>query len=67
MNNDLLHVLVDSREASVTFARIFYRKTAQFDLGVIEHIRPRYFVDHFQAVLSEVLPQDCRNSQLMAA
>ncbi len=52
MRTELLHVLVDSREPSVTFARAFYQEIGRPGLGLVEHIRPRDFGDSLCRLVS---------------
>ena len=53
-----LHVLVDSREASVSFARNYFSRSRLTCLGVVEHIRPTTFADRFAHLLTQSSPHD---------
>ncbi len=52
-----LHVLVDSREPSVSFARYFY-SCSEYALGEVEHIREIAFADRFERLLRRCSLQD---------
>ena len=52
-----LHVLVNSREPSVSFARDFYNNSA-YELGKVEHIREIAFADRLQHLLRNCSLQD---------
>lgn len=53
-----LHVLVDSREASVSFVRRYYRQSRLEGLGVVEHIRATTLADRLGRILAQSSTQD---------
>ncbi len=59
MNDSLakLHILLDSREPSVSFARNFYR-SGGYLLGEVEHIRGITFAERFKILLERCAIQD---------
>jgi DNA-binding NtrC family response regulator len=52
-----LHILVDSREQSISYARHFYRRLGQ-QLGRVEHIRHASCSDRFEKMVACALPED---------
>ncbi len=48
-----LHILLDSRESSVTFARKYFNNLNKCTLGIVEHIRSHVFTDRMQALLAQ--------------
>jgi DNA-binding NtrC family response regulator len=58
MSKKYLHILVDSREASVTFTRAFYKEVGRPELGMVEHCRPVDFASELQSILKNVKPGD---------
>jgi len=53
-----LHVLVDSRETSVSFARKYFIYAGVDVLGIVEHIRGITFADRFEALINRCSAQD---------
>lgn len=53
-----LHILLDSRESSVTLARDFFNSSDDHSLGLVEHIRGICFADRFEALLIHSSPRD---------
>lgn len=59
MNNEpKLHIIVDSREASVSFARHFFERSWIYPLGIVEHIRGSSFAERFALLMEQCLPGD---------
>lgn len=46
-----LHILIDSRESSVSLARHFFNDLSNHTLGVVEHIRGHVFADRLKYLL----------------
>ena len=53
-----LHILLDSREQSISCARRFYLRLKQPQLGIVEHIRPSSFSEHFKTILEHASAKD---------
>lgn len=53
-----LHILLDSREQSISYARQFYRRLTQPPLGRVEHIRRMAFIDRFEKMITCAAPED---------
>lgn len=58
MKTAKLHILVDSREPSVSFAKSFYEKSGKPTLGIVEHIREKTFTERFAVLLHTCRPVD---------
>jgi len=54
----VLHVILDSREQSITAARQFYGRAGQPRLGTVEHIRHGTFGQRFSLLLQTAAPED---------
>lgn len=54
-----IHVLVDSRESSVSFARSYYLQvSASYSLGIVEHIRGTSFASRLKVLLAKSSKDD---------
>lgn len=56
--NSKLHVLVDSRETSVSYARHFFEKSEHKMLGMVEHMRGISFGERLQVFLDNCSKND---------
>lgn len=53
-----LHILLDSREQSISFAKQYYAQRDKPPLGNVLHIRPIDFAEHFKAILRQAKATD---------
>lgn len=53
-----IHILVDSREPSISFAKLIFEETKFRSLGTVEHIRNITFVNRLQVLCDTSSPED---------
>jgi DNA-binding NtrC family response regulator len=58
INPPYLHIILDSREQALSYARRFYLRLGKIQLGEVIHIRQTAFAEHFKLMLQKTSLKD---------